>query len=151
MSESFQIKSPPTLIPSTFLDTPFIIMGNMSLGIKHIIFGALSVLLSRRNHWKKICNSLMNKKLSSFPNKNLLLNLQKHKGEYTYCTMYIYTDCTCQYSDNEKTTEEEDDIIAILKFIWCCYKANSFTRCLLNHIFSEIGLFTLHSCFVSCS
>ena len=34
------------------------------------------------------------------------------------------------------------------KCIWCCYKANSLTSKLLNHLLSEIGLFTLHSCCV---
>ena len=35
--------------------------------------------------------------------------------------------------------EEEDDIIAMLKCIWCCYKANTLTGHLLN-------LFHLHNC-----
>ena len=31
------------------------------------------------------------------------------------------------------------------------FKANSFTLKLLNHLLSEIGLFTLHNCCASCS
>ena len=32
-------------------------------------------------------------------------------------------------SENQKTDEKEDDIKAILKIIWCCYKASiSFTN-----------------------
>ena len=42
-----------------------------------------------------------------------------------------------------------DDIIAIFKCIWWCYKANSFTRHLKNNLFCEMGLFTLHNCCVS--
>ena len=48
------------------------------------------------------------------------------------------------YSDNQKIMEYEDDFLAILRCIWCCFKANSFTSHLLNHKLSEIGLFTLH-------
>ena len=33
----------------------------------------------------------------------------------------------------------------------CCYKAKSFICDLLNHLFSELGLFTLHNCCVLCS
>ena len=36
------------------------------------------------------------------------------------------------YSDNQKTMEYED-ILAKLKCLWCCYKANSFNRHLLKH------------------
>ena len=42
--------------------------------------------------------------------------------------------------------EQGDDIIAILKSISCCYKAK--TTQLFNPKFSEIGLFSLHNCFV---
>ena len=42
----------------------------------------------------------------------------------------------------------EDDIIALLKCVWWCYKANSFTRHFLNHLYCEMGLFTLHNCCV---
>ena len=52
------------------------------------------------------------------------------------------------YSDNQKIVESEDDISAILKWIWCCYKANSLTIKLLNRLLSEMGLFTLHNCCV---
>ena len=45
----------------------------------------------------------------------------------------------------------EDDIIALLKCVWWCYKANSFTRHFLNHLYCEMGLFTLHNCCVSSS
>ena len=55
------------------------------------------------------------------------------------------------YSDNQKTMEWENDIIAIFEYIWYCYKANSFIRRLLNHLFSEMGVFTLHNCCVSYS
>ena len=40
---------------------------------------------------------------------------------------------------------------AKLKYIWCCYKANSFTSKSLQPIWSEIGLFTLHIWCVLCS
>ena len=50
------------------------------------------------------------------------------------------------YSDNQKTMEEEDAIITILKSIWRGYKVNSFTRHLKNNLFCEMGLFTLHNC-----
>ena len=53
------------------------------------------------------------------------------------------------YSDNQKTMEKEDDIIALLKCIWWCCIANSFTRHLLNHLFCEMGLFTMENCGVS--
>ena len=49
------------------------------------------------------------------------------------------------YCDKQKTMEKEEDIIAILRCIWWCYKANSFTR----HFYCEMGLFTLHNCCVS--
>ena len=49
-------------------------------------------------------------------------------------------------SNNQKTMEQGDDIIAILKSISCCYKAK--TTQLFNPKFSEIGLFSLHNCFV---
>ena len=48
------------------------------------------------------------------------------------------------YSDNHKKMEYEDNIITILKCIWCCYKANSFQWHLLDHLFSEMGLYILH-------
>ena len=38
------------------------------------------------------------------------------------------------YSDNQKTGELKDDIKAIRKCVWYCYKANRFTRKLLNHL-----------------
>ena len=50
---------------------------------------------------------------------------------------------TLFYSENQKTVANEDDIKVIIKCIWCCYKANSFISNLLNHFFSEVGLFTL--------
>ena len=50
------------------------------------------------------------------------------------------------YSENQKTLELEDDFIAIFKCIWTCYKSDSFTICLFNHVLSEMGLFTLHNC-----
>ena len=53
------------------------------------------------------------------------------------------------YSNNQKTMKWEDDIIAIIKCIWWCYKANSFTRHLKNHLFCEMSLFTLHNVCVS--
>ena len=46
---------------------------------------------------------------------------------------------------------QEDDIKAILKRIRCCFKTNSLARKLLNHLLSEMGLFTRHNCSVSCS
>ena len=39
---------------------------------------------------------------------------------------------------------------AIIKWIWCFYKANSYTSNSLNHLLSEMGLFTLHFCRVKC-
>ena len=42
-------------------------------------------------------------------------------------------EATFSYSDNKKTMEKEDAITAIRKCILCGYKANSFTRYLLNH------------------
>ena len=33
----------------------------------------------------------------------------------------------------------------------CCYKANIFTNKLLNRLWSEMGLLTMHSCCTSCS
>ena len=45
--------------------------------------------------------------------------------------------------------EEEDDIKAILKCIWCCFKANSFTRKLLNPLWSKRSLLTQHNCCAS--
>ena len=53
------------------------------------------------------------------------------------------------YSDNQKTMEKEDDIRALLKCIWWCCIANSFTRHLLNYFFCEMGLFKLHNYYVS--
>ena len=47
------------------------------------------------------------------------------------------------YSDNQKTVDYEDDIKS--KRIWCCYKANTWTSELLNHLLHEMGLFTLHN------
>ena len=44
------------------------------------------------------------------------------------------------YRTNQKTVDIGDDIKAVLKCIWCCHKANSFTIKLLNHLFSEMGL-----------
>ena len=32
------------------------------------------------------------------------------------------------YSDNQKTREYENDFVAILKWIWCCYTDYSFAR-----------------------
>ena len=55
------------------------------------------------------------------------------------------------YSDNQKTMEYEDDIKAILKCILCCYKVNTLTSQLLNHLLHEMGLLTLHNYCVSCS
>ncbi len=51
----------------------------------------------------------------------------------------------------KRSVADEDDIKAIINYIWCCYKANSFTNYLLNHLLSEMGLFTLHICCVSSS
>ena len=53
------------------------------------------------------------------------------------------------YSDSQKTTEQEDDIIAIRKCIRWCYKSNSFTRHLKYYFLCEMGLFPLHNCWVS--
>ena len=41
--------------------------------------------------------------------------------------------------------------IAILKFILCCYKANSSTTKLLNHLVRKMCLLTLHICCALCS
>ena len=49
------------------------------------------------------------------------------------------------YSDNQKTMELEDDIIAILKCIWWCYSPDTYKITLL----CEMGLFTLYNCCVS--
>ena len=49
----------------------------------------------------------------------------------------------CMYSHNQKTSKYEDDFIAIRKCIWCCYRENNFTRHLLNHKLSEMGLLIL--------
>ena len=38
-----------------------------------------------------------------------------------------------------------------LKCIWCCYKSNSFTRHLLHHKSSEMGLFLLNNLCFPCS
>ena len=38
----------------------------------------------------------------------------------------------------------------MIQSIRCCYKAKSFICDLLNHLFNEMGLFTLHNCCVSC-
>ena len=55
------------------------------------------------------------------------------------------------YSEKQKTLDYEDDIISILKCIWCCYKANGFTSNLLNDLLRLWGLFTEHNCSASCS
>jgi len=39
---------------------------------------------------------------------------------------------TRNYSNNQKTMEKEDDIIAIFARTWCYYREKSFTRRLLN-------------------
>ena len=40
---------------------------------------------------------------------------------------------------------KKDNIKAMIKFVWCCYKAISFTNSLIIHLFREIGQFTLHN------
>ena len=65
-----------------------------------------------------------------------------------YLSMTFST-CNFIYSDNQKTTKYEDDIISVLKCIWSRYKANSFTRHFKNYFFCEMGLFTLHKYCVS--
>ena len=63
----------------------------------------------------------------------------------------IYYQMSVSYSDNQKTVDYEDDIKAKLNCIWCCYKANTLTSVLLNHLLHEMGLFTLHNYCASCS
>ena len=48
-------------------------------------------------------------------------------------------------------TQQEDDIKAILNFIWCGYKEQIFTSKFFNRLSSEVSLSTLHNCCVSCS
>ena len=60
------------------------------------------------------------------------------------CMMHIYC-CTNYYSKNQKTVVYKFDIKTKLKCIWSCYKASSCTINLLNHLLSEMSLFTLHS------
>ena len=57
------------------------------------------------------------------------------------------------FSDNQKTVEKEDNIIAILycMHLMLLQSKYSITRHLLNHCFIELSLFTLHNCFVLCS
>ena len=71
-------------------------------------------------------------------------------------TLVSSWDCFCHnsckpltYSDNQKPMEYEDDIIAVFKCIWWCYKANSFTKNLKLICVCVTGLFTLHNCCVS--
>ena len=66
-------------------------------------------------------------------------------------SLLIWNELHGIYSNYQKTEEYEDDMKAILKFIWFCYKPNWFTSTILNLLLSEMGLFTLHNWCTHCT
>ena len=79
-----------------------------------------------------------------------ILHTSKKKGKFIRLHISNSKHFCISYSDNQKTMQLEDDIIAIHKWILWCYKANSFTRHFSNHLFCEMGLFTLRNFCVAC-
>ena len=70
---------------------------------------------------------------------------------YTSYCKCIVSMLSNSYSETRRTVKKEDDIKAIVRCVWWCYKATSFTCILFTHSLRKIGLFTLHICCVSCS
>ena len=52
------------------------------------------------------------------------------------------------YKENQKTVELEEDIKAIIKCIWCCYKANSY-NCNLIHLLCKLS-WTVYTALLLC-
>ena len=77
----------------------------------------------------------------------LKTNYKLTKNNPLVINMFFITwmECTRWWNDNSgdrNTMEQEYDIIALLRSVWCCYKANSFTRNLLHYKFNNLVKWT---------